>query len=147
MTQDFSVQSSLPAWVWFLLLGAVRWAVSGQAAGEGRGSSSLALLQPHYQSAHHWVRNGCRQDSNKYAPVRVDVIGVMKRGQPRERDAAGWGFRCQRTLSTAHPPWPKKQRTGMGWWWGEGLAFSVFLLKLCWMENLESSGSHQVKGI
>lgn len=95
---------SLPG-VWFLLLGVGRWAVSGQAAREGRGSSSLALLQAHYQSAHHWVRNGCRQDSNKYAPVRVDVIGVMKREQPpRDRDASSWGFRCQRTLSTAHPP-------------------------------------------
>lgn len=115
ITQNFSVQSSLPAWVWFLLLGwgwgVGRWAVSGQAAREGRGSSSLALLQAHYQSAHHWVRNGCRQDSNKYVPVRVDVIGVMK----REGDAAGWGFRCQRTLSTAHPLWPKKQRPGTGW--------------------------------
>lgn len=47
-----------------------------------KGSSSLALLQAHYQSAHHWVRNGCRQDSNKYAAVSVDVIALMKRNQP-----------------------------------------------------------------
>lgn len=44
--------------------------------------SVLALPQAHYRAVHHWVKNGCRQDSNKYAAVSVDVIALMKRNQP-----------------------------------------------------------------
>lgn len=110
-----SSESSPPAWVWFLHLGVGRWAVSGQAAREGRGSSSLALLQAHYQSAHHWVRNGCRQDSNKYTPVRVDVIGVMKREKPLREGCCRLGLQvAENSVHHPSPPTTKKQRTGAG---------------------------------
>lgn len=46
-----------------------------------KGSSSLALPQAHYGAVHHWVKNGCRQGSNKYAAVNVDMIALMNRNQ------------------------------------------------------------------
>lgn len=47
------------------------------------GSSILTLPQAHYRAVHRWVKNGCCQDSNKYAAVSVDVIALMKRNQSR----------------------------------------------------------------
>lgn len=59
-----------------------------RAAQKGRGERlSLALPQAHYQAEHHWVTNGCRRGSSKYAAVTADVIALMKRDLP-ERDEA-----------------------------------------------------------
>lgn len=78
------------------------------------GSSVLALPQAHYRAVHHWVKNGCRRDSNKYAAVSVDVIALMKRNQPgREQPLlpvapGGW-----MALSTACCPHPGKTEVWM----------------------------------
>lgn len=90
------------------------WA--GRQAIEGLellGSSGLALPQAHYRAVHHWVKNDCRRDSNKYAAVIVDVIALMKRNQPgREQPLLAVAPGGWMALSTACSP-PPQENSGL----------------------------------
>lgn len=82
------------------------------------GSSSLARLQAHYPPAHHWVKNGCHRDSNKYAAVSVDVIALMKRNQPQRGGASGCGLRWLESsvhCPCSSVPEPHEDREGRCW--------------------------------